>query len=328
MLAGARRGLEAKLLPERHFPYHLLPFEPIYRRQWWKNVRWPLLAIRLVRDVRRLLDTLRPSVVIGTGGYASAPLVWAAARRRIPTAVLELNAYPGLAVRKLAGRVDEIWLGSPEARQHLRPAARTAIVDTGTPVAMPDPSVRESALDAFGLEPGKPVVLVSGGSQGAHTLNQSIARWLEGGNHSSYQLLWVTGRGTYDQFRQHHRPPAVRVIDFLDPMKLGYSVADIAITRAGMMTIAELCAWGIPSILVPLPTAAGDHQTANARAMEAHGAAKLIPQTSLTSDAIDEALTLVLGDPDRAASMRVAALARARPDALDLILDRFGILSG
>ncbi len=315
-------------MPGRQFPYHLLHLEPIYRRQWWKNLRWPILGFRLVREVGRLLDTVQPSVVIGTGGYASAPVVWMAARRGIPTAVLELNAFPGLAVRRLARRVDEIWLGSPEARRHLRPAAKTRIVDTGTPIDPPDPSSRELALSSFGLTPDKPVVLVSGGSQGSHALNRAIAHWIAGGAASRYQLVWVTGRGSYGEFRGLHHPPEVTVIDFLDPMKRGYSVADMAITRAGMMTIAELSAWGIPSILVPLPTSAADHQTANAKAMEAAGAAILLPQSELDPKVISRTVEEVLENPGRRVSMRQATLARAKPDALDHILDRFGILSG
>jgi len=328
VLVGARRGLEATLLPERQFPYHLLPFEPIYRRQWWKNVRWPVLAVRLLRDVARLLDDLRPAVVIGTGGYASGPVVWMAARRGIPTGVLELNAYPGLAVRRLARRVDDIWLGSPEARSHLRPAPRTRVVDTGTPIAAPDLSIRDAARATFGLVPDKPVVLVSGGSQGARALNQVVARWVGTGMANRRQLLWVTGRGSYPEFQRFHDPPGVRVIDFLDPMRLGYAVADVAIARAGMMTIAELSAWGIPSILIPLPTAAGDHQTANAKAMEAAGASIFLSQADLGSESLERTLSSVLDHPDRAASMRAAALSRARPDSLSRILDRFGILSG
>jgi len=134
LLVGAMRGIEAQLLPTRDFPYQLLPAEPIYRKQWWKNLRWPLLALRLRREVDRLLERERPAVVIGTGGYASGPVVWRASRRGIPTAMLELNAYPGLAVRWLARSVREVWLGSPEARQHLRRGAGTEIVDTGAPI--------------------------------------------------------------------------------------------------------------------------------------------------------------------------------------------------
>ena len=349
ILAGARRGLEARLLPERQFAYHLLPSEPIYRRQWWKNVRWPLLGLKLVREVHRLLDTVNPRVVIGTGGYASGPVVWLAARRGIPTAMLELNAYPGLAVRRLSRRVKEIWLGSPEARALLRPGPHTQIVDTGTPIAPPDPSIRSASAARFGFaDPAEPpsrraaetprrrdvlsapksVVLIVGGSQGAVPINRAVASWVESGASEPYQVVWVTGRGSYAEFKRHHRPPAVQVFDFLDPMAPGYAVADLAMTRAGMMTIAELCAWGIPSILVPLPTAAADHQTANARAMEHAGAARMLSQAELTADRIDREVRELFERPAVLDAMRQSARNRARPDALESILTRFGILSG
>jgi len=328
ILAGAKRGLEARLLPERQFAYYLLPVEPIYRRQWWKNIRWPLLGMRLIREVHRLLDTVSPRVVIGTGGYASGPVVWLAARRGIPTAMLELNAYPGLAVRRLSRKVNEIWLGSPEARTLLRPGSHTRFVDTGTPIAPPDPSVRAAAVGRFGVSGSKPVVLVVGGSQGALPINRAVASWVESGASEPCQVLWVTGRGSYSDFKRHHRPPGVQVFDFLDPMAPGYAVADLAMTRAGMMTIAELCAWGIPSILVPLPTAAADHQTANARAMEQAGASKVLLQAELSGERIDREVHDLFGHAEKLGSMREAAQKRAKPDALESILTRFGILSG
>lgn len=328
ILAGAKRGLEAKLLPERQFAYYLLPSEPIYRRQWWKNFRWPWLGLKLIREVQGLLDTLKPKVVIGTGGYASGPVVWLAARRGIPTAMLELNAYPGLAVRRLSSKVNEIWLGSPEARPLLRVGRQTRIVETGTPIAPPDSSIRPAATARFGVDRAKPVLLVVGGSQGALPINRALADWVGSGASEPFQLLWVTGRGSYDDFKQYHRPPGVQVFDFLDPLAPGYAVADLAMTRAGMMTIAELSAWAIPSILVPLPTAAADHQTANARAMERAGASRCLAQDELTGERIDREVREMLGQPDLLDSMRKAAQKRAKPDALESILTRFGILSG
>ncbi|HEX7023431.1 MAG TPA: glycosyltransferase, partial [Gemmatimonadales bacterium] len=160
VLAGAERGVEAAILPTRAFPYELLPAEPIYRRQWWRNLRWPLIAARLIRSVDRLLDREHPGVVVGTGGYASAPLVWRAAGRGIPTGIQEQNAYPGLATRWLARRVREVWLGVPEAAPLLSPGARTRVLDTGNPIAPPDRSRRAAALHRFGLDPARRVLLV------------------------------------------------------------------------------------------------------------------------------------------------------------------------
>ena len=334
VLVGATRGVEASLLPTRTFPFELLPAEPIYRRQWWKNVRWPLVGLRLLRAVDRLLDRKRPALVIGTGGYASGPVVWRAAGRGIPTAIQEQNAYPGLSTRLLARRVKEIWLGVPEAASHLRPGPRTQVFDTGNPIAPPDPSRRGAALARLGLDPGKPVILVTGGSQGALAINQAVADWIDrgmgktGGTGKEVQVVWAAGKTTYPRFRHYHDPPRVQVFDFIDPMADAYAVATLAISRAGMMTIAELCAWGIPSVLIPLPTAAADHQTPNARVMAESGAAVSLPQSGLTADRLATIIADLLHIPGELDQMARAARARARPDAVERISDRIGFLSG
>ena len=241
-------------------------------------MRWPLIAGRLLREVARVFAQEPPVAVLGTGGYASAPVVWWAARHGIPTAIQEQNAYPGLATRWLSRRVRHVYLGLPEARRLLRFGPRTEVFDTGNPIAPPTPERRAEALDLFGLPRSGRVVLVTGGSQGALAINRAVAGWLDAGGPAGADLIWVTGRGTYDEFARYHRPPAVQVIDFLDPMADGYAVADLVVSRAGMITVAELCAWGLPSVLVPLPTAAADHQTHNARVLAEAGASDTVPQ--------------------------------------------------
>ena len=329
VLAGAARGVEATLLPTRDFPYQLLPAEPLYRRQWWKNLRWPFLAIRLIREVDALLDREKPAMVVGTGGYASGPVVWRAARRGIPTAIQEQNAYPGLATRRLAGKVREVWLGVPEASRHLRTGPGTTVLDTGNPIAPPEPSRRAEAMKKFGLDPSRPVLLVTGGSQGALFINQAVAKWIDSDGAKGIQLLWATGRASYARFSGRHSPPAAHVFDFIDPMADAYSVATLAISRAGMMTVAELAAWGIPSILVPLPSAAADHQTPNAKVMEAAGAAIYLSQRDFPAALwVGGVVTKLLQDPGKLASMAAAARSRGRPDAAAQISARIGILSG
>lgn len=329
-LAGARRGVEAELLPSRQYPHTLLPVEPIYRRQWWKNLRWPVTAIRVVRDTRRLLDAEQPTVVVGTGGYASGPVVWLAARRGIPTAIQEQNAGPGFATRRLAGVVREVYLGVPEARQALRPGRRTEVIDTGNPITPPDRGVgrRARARNRFFVTGSLPVVVVTGGSQGSLALNQQVAGWLDSGGGHGLQLLWAVGRATGSRFRQYHKPPFVQVFEFIDPMADAWAVADLAVARAGMMTIAELCAWGIPSVLVPLPTAAQDHQTANARVMADAGAAVHLPQRNLAPGVLGAEITRLLGDPVFRTAMAECALSRGKPDAAAQIAARILALSG
>lgn len=328
IVAGALRGVEATVLPERGVPHRLFPFEPIHRRQWWRNARWPLLAARLVRDVDAWLDAERPAAVIGSGGYASGPVVWRAARRGIPTAIVELDVRPGIATRLLARRADAIWLAAPEALAHLPPVARQRAVVTGAPIAPPDPERRRDALGRFALDPSRPVLVITGGSQGSLAINRVVAEWLSGGHGNRYQVIWITGRSSHARFAALDDPPLRHVIAFQDPMADAWSVADLAVSRAGMMTQAELAAWGIPALLIPLPSAAADHQTHNARAAEAAGAAVCIAQSDLTAARLGELLDGLLGDRERLAVMAAAASGRGRPDAAGEIARRVVELAG
>ena len=285
MLIGATRGVESRILPTRDFRFHLLPTEPIYRRTWWKNFRWPFVAGRLLREVARVFERERPAAVIGTGGYASGPVVWWAARHGIPTAIQEQNAYPGLASRWLSRRVRHVYLGLPEAAAPAPLRAR----DQGVRYRQPDHS-SEPANGAMprrrssGWTAGAPWSWLREAARGRWP---SIAPWPGGSTPAgpgTLSLIWVTGRGTHEEFARYHRPPEVHVVDFLDPMADGYAVADLVVSRAGMITVAELCAWGLPSVLVPLPTAAADHQTHNARVLaKPPGLRCLLPQSELTA---------------------------------------------
>jgi UDP-N-acetylglucosamine--N-acetylmuramyl-(pentapeptide) pyrophosphoryl-undecaprenol N-acetylglucosamine transferase len=327
VLVGAERGVEARLLPSRPYPFHLLPAEPIYRRQWWKNVRWPLIALRLRRQVDELLQRERPAVVLGTGGYASGPVVWRAASKGIPTAILEQDAFPGLTSRWLAKRVRHLYLGAPEAIEHLRPGRAAEVFVTGCPILAPDRALRNTAHLAFNLDPLVPVVLVTGGSQGALGINRAVAEWVRAGGAAGVQLLWATGRGTFEHFRELHAPPAVQIFDFLDPIAPALAAADVAVTRAGAVTIAELAAWGIPSVLVPLPTAAADHQTRNARVMAEAGAAVMVPQAELTAERLGMEVGRLLHDGALREGMASRARCRGKPEATAEILGHLEALA-
>jgi UDP-N-acetylglucosamine--N-acetylmuramyl-(pentapeptide) pyrophosphoryl-undecaprenol N-acetylglucosamine transferase len=320
--AGATRGVEATLLPARGLPHRLFPFEPIHRQAWWRNARWPALAWRIDREVDAWLDAEQPSAVIGTGGYVSGPVIWRAARRGIPTAVLELDALPGLATRLAARSASEIWLGTPEALAHLPGATCSRATVTGAPSAPPDRGCRPKAVDRFGIDGTRPVVVVTGGSQGAAAINGVVSAWLGAGGAEGRQVIWATGRGSHERFLARHHPPDVHVQGFIDPMAEAWSVADLVISRAGMSTLAELAAWGIPAIVIPLPTSAADHQSHNARAAAAAGAVVHLDQAELTPERLEAEVATLLGDVGRRERMAAAAAARGRPDAAEQIARR------
>ncbi len=319
VLVGAARGVEAALLPSRPYRHHLLPVEPIYRRAWWRNLRWPLILARLLRQGAAVLEAERPAVAVGTGGYAAGPILLQALRRGVPLALQEQNALPGLTTRWLARHARQIHLGFPEGKRHLKLGAATEVFELGNPIA-PPPSPRpsqDSARAKLGIAPGSQVILVMGGSQGARSVNHAVAQTLDAGLLPDVTVLWSTGATLFDEYRRYHRPPLRQLRPFWDPIAEAYGAADLVVARAGAMTTAELCAWGLPAILVPLPSAAAGHQARNAAALAAAGAAVHVPEASLGQRTVGEEVQRLLGDPSRLAAMGRAALARGHPKAAE-----------
>jgi len=322
---GGLRGIEANVLPQRPWPHELLPLQPIRRRQWWKNVVLPFSLFRAARRVRALVARHRPALIVGTGGYVAGPAVWAAVRAGVPGILQEQNAFPGIATRRLAGKVLQIHLGFPEARGYLRPGPRTEILDSGNPIQpppVPRPDRRKAKLE-LGFEPERPLVLVVGGSQGALPINLAVEGALAtGGWPDSAQLLWQAGEATVARFAHRDDGRRIRVRGFIDPVAEAYAAADLVVGRAGAMTIAELSAWGLPSILIPLPTAAAGHQLVNARAHAQAGAGTLLEQRSLSSESLAGAVRKLLDEPATLAERSLAALARAHPEAARNIAEK------
>jgi UDP-N-acetylglucosamine--N-acetylmuramyl-(pentapeptide) pyrophosphoryl-undecaprenol N-acetylglucosamine transferase len=315
LLVGAARGIEAQVLPRYPFRHRLLPIEPIYRHAWWKNLRWMLIVGRVWRAVGRVLDEERPAIVVGTGGYAAGPVVWRAQRAGLPTVLVEENAFPGLTTRWLARRARQIHLGFPEARARLRVDTATQVFTLGNPVRPPEPGARATAVAELGLSPERPTLLVFGGSQGARAINYAVAGALERRLLDGVNVLWGTGMEHADALARYATPGRVVVRGFFDPMTVPYRAADVVVARAGAMTVAELCAWGKPSILVPLPSAAADHQTNNARALAEAGAAILLPERDLTAYSFATQVDQLIGDSARLQAIAAGARARGNPNA-------------
>jgi UDP-N-acetylglucosamine--N-acetylmuramyl-(pentapeptide) pyrophosphoryl-undecaprenol N-acetylglucosamine transferase len=328
VLVGATRGIEAQILPRHPFPFHLLPMEPIYRRAWWRNLRWPVIAVRAWRAAGRVLAQERPDLVIGTGGYAAGPVVWRAQRAGIPTALQEQNAFPGLTTRLLARRARQVHLGFPEARKRITPGARTEVFVLGNPIAPPTQTDPVAARTEFGLAPDRTTVLVVGGSQGARALNETVARALRRGLLDDVNLLWGTGAAQEPRYASLAVPGRVAVRGFFDPIAPAYAAADLVVARAGAMTVAELCAWGKPSVLVPLPTAAADHQTFNAHALAMAGAAVMLREADLSPDVLARSVSPLARDRARLDALADAARGRGHPHAARAIMSKVLTLVG
>ena len=319
---GAKRGIEREVLPGTEFPHALLDLHPLYRRTPWNNWRTIVGAIGAWRELSRLAATEPPAAVVGTGGYAAGvALAWARAHG-VPTVLHEPDSHPGLTTRAFARGARAIYLGFGEATRLLSTTPGTDVQALGAPIEAP-PAARLSRADArsaWNLPANAFVVLVFGGSQGAKALNDAVAAWCSRGLPDGVALIWATGRAQAAAYLQHESP-MVRVRAYLSPISEGYAAADIAVTRAGAMSIAELCAWGIPTVLVPLPTAAQDHQAHNASAVAASGAAIHLPQTQLSAERLESIVNERRAHPERLDSMRIAAQARAKPNAAVEIAD-------
>jgi UDP-N-acetylglucosamine--N-acetylmuramyl-(pentapeptide) pyrophosphoryl-undecaprenol N-acetylglucosamine transferase len=239
----------------------------------------------------------------------------------------EQNSFAGQTIRLGSRFAREIYLGFPEAARSFPLGARQRCVDTGNPIEAPPPPSerlsREKARVHWGFAAtNDPVVLIFGGSQGSTALNDLVAGWLSGASPpTGVNVIWATGKDHYDRY-SHLTNNHVAIRPYLAPIADAYSATDLALTRAGAMTTAELCAWGIPAVLVPLPTAAADHQTANAKALESAGVALRVDQKAVTGLQLGEVVVSLLKDEARRWEMARRALERARPDAADNIAQR------
>lgn len=327
---GAIRGVESRVLPEKGVQHALLPLEPIRRAQPLANWRLIPAMFSSIRGLSRIFGTFKPDLVVGTGGYASGPAAAWALLRGVPVALQEQNSYPGFVTRKLAGRVRQLHLAFPEARKYLKPGPRTEVFEYGNPIQKPDFSVDRAAARArFGLGGGI-VCLVTGGSQGARAVNEALLSDIRGAVEerlesppAGFEILWATGTANFEAINarlgEMGRPAWVKALPYIEDMPGALASADFAVGRAGAMSLAELTAWGIPSILVPLPTAAANHQHHNAVALADAGAALLVPESELGHGRLWSDVTTLARDEGRRAEVAAHARKRGQPDAADAI---------
>jgi UDP-N-acetylglucosamine--N-acetylmuramyl-(pentapeptide) pyrophosphoryl-undecaprenol N-acetylglucosamine transferase len=323
VFVGALRGIEKTVLPGTEFPHLLLDLHPLYRTKPWENWRTIRGAMGAWRRLGALVRERRPAVVVGTGGYAAGVALAYAAMHHVPIVQQAGDSYPGLTARAFRRWTREYYLAFPEAGRVIG-GDPTRHIDTGAPIEPPPrprPD-RATARRAWGFpEHGGNVLLIYGGSQGSRAINLVVADWVRRGLPADLHLIWMTGKASFAEFASLDGA-RVKVREYLSPIAEAYAATDLALVRAGAMTTAELFAWEVPAVLVPLPTAAADHQSVNARTLEAAGAAINLPQAELTTDRLDATLRSLLADPAAMARLAAGARARARPDAAETIAKR------
>ena len=296
LFVGALGKMEMEKVPAAGFRITGLPVAGFHRGEVWRNLLFLPKLISSLWKARSVVRNFKPDCVIGVGGYASGPVLKVATQMGIPTLLQEQNSYAGVTNKLLGKKAGKICVAYPGMERFF---PKEKIVFTGNPIRKGLEGIvskSDESLKFFGLDPGKPVVLVVGGSLGARSLNNGIRAKLELIRDSDVQFLWQTGKIYYQAIREElENKPAgnVHLLEFIQRMDLAFSAADLVISRAGAGTISELCVVGLPSILVPSPNVAEDHQTANARALADRGAAVLIRDAEVNDKLVEEALILV-----------------------------------
>ena len=302
VFVGAIGKMEMEKVPAAGYEITGLPIRGFQRSALWKNVGLPWRLLKSMWMARKIVRTFKPDVAVGVGGYASGPLLAAAQRAHVPTLVQEQNSHAGATNRMLANRADIICVAYPNMERYF---PKEKIRLTGNPVRQDMVRLtgkRPRGMEYFGLREDAPVVLVTGGSLGARGINLGIAAALSQLRDQGVQLIWQTGAPFHAQALQAVKDAGytdAHVHEFIARMDLAYAVTDVAVARAGAISVSELCLTRLPSILVPLPTAAEDHQTSNARALSDRGAAVLVQDVEAVEQLGSEILRLVVNPGER-----------------------------
>lgn len=316
---GTRQGIEQRVLPEAGYPMRRITARGFLEKGPVDRMLFPVwLVLGIVQSLFHMVRS-RPGVVLGTGGYVSAPPVIAAWMLRVPVALLALDAMPSRAVRMLAPLARQIYGGFPECSKHLRPGIE--VTHTGNPIRAEIGRVsKEQGAERFGLDSSRRTVLVFGGSQGAHSINLAMLDALshihQTGQLKDLQVIFQTGRGDYRLVSEaaSRIPGDIRVLEYINDMPHALAAADLVVCRSGA-GVSEILAGGLPAILVPFPQAASNHQEYNARSLERAGAAEVILDRDLEGKLLAGRIAAILKDPEQHRRMRAAALNLARPEA-------------
>jgi UDP-N-acetylglucosamine--N-acetylmuramyl-(pentapeptide) pyrophosphoryl-undecaprenol N-acetylglucosamine transferase len=322
LFVGARGKLEMEKVPEAGYSIEGLPVAGFQRRFTLKHVTFFFKLLASMMQSRRIVRRFRPHVAVGVGGYASGPVLKAAARMGIPILIQEQNSFAGVTNRLLARSARTICVAY-EGMERYFPVEK--IVMTGNPVRqqlLRNSGNRAGDLEVFGLEEGKRTCLVLGGSMGARTINDGMKNGLGKMYREDLQVIWQCGQLYYGEMEKHVKASGlqnIRVLPFISKMESAYGVADLIIARAGALTISELCLIGKPAILVPSPNVAENHQTRNAEALVSRGAAVMIPDREARERMVDVMLGLI-GDDHRLQQLSENIKHLGIPDASERIV--------
>lgn len=323
LFVGAQGRMEMTRVPEAGYKIVGLWISGLQRKLTLSNLLFPVKMIVSYMKARSIVKQFKPHAVIGTGGYASGPIMIAATRASIPSVIQEQNSFAGLANKQVANKVSKVCVAYEGMEKYF---PKEKIVFTGNPVRkdiLSTDTKREKALTHFGFSSNVKTLLIIGGSLGARTINESILAGIGKLGAAQIQVIWQTGKGYFETYKNqlgNYDTKKIRVQDFVREMDLAYAVADIVISRSGALAVSELCIAKKACILVPSPNVAEDHQTKNAKALADKDAAILIPDKDANTRLVDEALQLLF-DESRAEKLRANIAKLAKPNATEDIVN-------
>jgi UDP-N-acetylglucosamine--N-acetylmuramyl-(pentapeptide) pyrophosphoryl-undecaprenol N-acetylglucosamine transferase len=321
LFVGAEGRMEMQKVPAAGFAIEALPIRGFQRGSVIKNIGLPWRLLRSMMKARRLVKSFKPHIAVGVGGYASGPLLAAAQRMGVPTLIQEQNSFPGKTNIHLAKRARRICVAYAGMEKYF---PKERILLTGNPVRTDTVKLtgkKPRGLEHFGLREDAAVIFITGGSLGARGVNRGVEAALALWKKEGVQVIWQTGTPFFKQAQEAVARVGYadcKVLEFVDRMDLAYACADLVVARAGAISVSELCIVAKAAILVPLPTAAEDHQTHNARALTDRGAAVLLRDADAVEQLGLKALEL-LRDPQALDRLRLAIAELATHDAAQAI---------
>lgn len=317
LFVGALGRMEMQKVPEAGYKILGLPVAGLQRSLTLDNLSFPIKLLKSLRQAAKIIKDFKPDAVVGVGGYASGPVLFAAQRKGIPTLVQEQNSYAGLTNKLLSKKANTICVAYPEMDKFF---PQDKIVYTGNPVRkdiLELEGKREMALTHFGLSEGRKTVLILGGSLGAKTLNQAVLKDMNTLEGEGYQLLWQCGKFYFKDMLQIMEDSSLKHIhlrEFIREMDLAYAAADIVVSRAGALSVSELSLVGKPVIFIPSPNVAEDHQTKNAMAYVSKDAALILRDEEAIGQ-LKNKLNDLTSDPDQGKRLGENIKELGKPDA-------------
>ena len=325
LFIGTKRGLEKDLVSRAGYELKTIDAYGLSKKISIENIKKMYKTFKGLGEAKKIIKEFQPDIVIGTGGYICGATITTAHKLKVPTLLHESNSFPGRAVKMLAKKTDTILVSFEDAIPRIKNAKK--IVYTGTPVKIKKQEFgineKNKMLKEMGLSQIKPLLMVSGGSQGAQKINEAMIEIVKNKRNKNYQMIWATGPKQFDIVKKafDNSIEGIKMVPYIYNMEEIMNLADVIIGRAGAMTVTEIANLGKPSILVPLPNVSHNHQLYNAKVLENVGAAKIILNDELTGEKLNHVIEEIILDPSKMKNMGQNALNVSQTQAEDKIYE-------